>query len=63
MFGINHASVLHATANVRAFDGDFRYIRPQKRFESILSEIRGHVDQMPEAIDMDQLYLPQLREK
>jgi len=61
--GRDHTTVIHALDNVESFKTYFRYKHYYKVFASILSEIRGHVDQMPEVIDYDQLYLPQLCEK
>jgi chromosomal replication initiation ATPase DnaA len=59
---IDHTTVIHALDNVEAFETDWEYKHHFKVFASIVAQSRGIVDQMPETIDMDQLYLPQLCE-
>lgn len=56
----DHTTVIHALDNVEAFQSDWEYKHHYKVFESILSEIIGYIDQMPDVIDYDQMYLPQL---
>jgi chromosomal replication initiator protein len=58
----DHTTVIHALSNVEAFETDWEYKHHYKVFASIVGQARGIQNQMPEVIDYDQLYLPQLCE-